>query len=73
MARELPKEWKYLDAGMVLGTILAILGIFFLIAGVYHSSSPSIYFVTGAILALLSVLVTIWMAYSGTKAIKKQI
>ena len=69
---ELPREWRYLDIGMVIGTILVISGIIFLAISALHSN-PGIQFIIGVILAILGVIVTIWVAYAGTRIIKREL
>lgn len=67
---ELPREWKYLDWGMVIGTILVIAGIIFFALSVFGSKMQ---FIIGIILTLFGVIVTIWIAHESTREIKRQL
>jgi hypothetical protein len=68
--KNLPKEWKYLDWGMIIATILVIAGIIFFALSIFGSKMR---FIIGIILTLFGVIVTIWMAHEGTREIKRQL
>ena len=68
----LPRGWRYLDAGMMLGTALVVVGVIIEISALTHPNEKPMA-VIGVILAILGIVATIWMGYLGTRSIKSQL
>jgi ATP/ADP translocase len=70
MMRKLPREWKYLDIGIIIGIMFGIASIVFFALSLFRSEKE---FIIAVILGVFSILVTIIIGYLGTRAIKKEL